>query len=209
MDRLLNPLLVQERLNEKKLSLFTLTEFKRLFDISEVAAKKFTERYVKKGLFLRLKRGLFVFKTKAPSPYLMANRLYEPSYISFDTALSFHGIIPETIYTITSATTKATREFQAAGIRFTFRKIKKEVYTGYRPLKYLGETILVAEPEKALADYLYFIELKKRRLEYDRLDLRKIKKTRLISYAKMLKRPKMLNLIEKIYADFRKLKRIY
>ena len=135
--------------------------------------------------------------------------LGKPSYISFDTALSFHGIIPETIYTITSATTKATREFKINNMYFTYCKIKKSVYTGYRPIKYLNEIVLIAEPEKALADYFYFIELKKRQLNYERLNLKNIRKNKLISFAKLFNRPRMLNLINQIYADFRKPARIY
>ena len=141
--------------------------------------------------------------------YLIANRLYEPSYISFDAALSFYGIIPETIYAVTSATTKATREFKADNIRFVYHKLKKEAYAGYKAIKHLDNTILMAEPEKALADYLYFVALKKRGLHYERLDLKKIKKTDLLSYVKLFKRPEMIKLVEKIYAEFKKPKRIY
>lgn len=209
MERLLNPLLVQEKLIKNKLNLFTLIEFRRLFNTTETAAKKFTERYVKKGFFVRLKKSIFIIKTIPPSSYLIANKLYESSYVSFDAALSFYGIISETIYAITSATPKATREFKANNSLFTYQKIKREAYTGYRLIKYLGETIFMAEPEKALADYLYFIDLGKRKLEYERLDLSKIKKAKLLNYVKLFKRPQMQNLVKQIYADFRKPKRVY
>lgn len=209
MERFLNPLLVQEKLREKKLISFTLIEFRRLFGISEIAAKKFTERYVKKGFFIRLKKGLFTIKANPPSPYVIANRLYEPSYISFDAALSFHGIIPETIYVMTSATPKATRRFQAVQNIFMYHKIKRNAYTGYKLVEYLGEHILIAEPEKALADYLYFVDLEKRQLAYERIDLKKIKRAKLIFYARLFGRPKMIKIIERLYADFRKHQRIY
>jgi len=67
----------------------------------------------------------------------------------------------------------------------------------------------MAEPEKALADYLYFVALKKRGLHYERLDLKKIKKTNLLSYIKLFQKPKMVELVEKIYTEFKKPKRIY
>lgn len=205
----LNPIKVQKVLKEKKVRLFSPLEFQRIFDVSYDAARKFLLRYSKKDFITKLRAGLYALTDNMPSQYLIANKLYEPSYISFDTALSFHGIIPETIYAITSATSKAGRKFKVLNTIFTYQKIKKEFYIGYKPIKYLGETIFVAEPEKALADYLYFVDLGKRRLEYERLDLSKIKKAKLVTYVKLFKRPKMPKLIEKIYADFRKSRRVY
>jgi predicted transcriptional regulator of viral defense system len=209
MKRKLKPLDVIRELNKKKIRIFTPLEFKRLFVVSDYAAQWFIKTHTKKKLFTKIRNGLYMLADYPASHYLMANRLYEPSYISFDAALSFHGIIPETIYAVTSATTKATREFEADNIRFVYHKLKKEVYTGYRAIKHSDNTILMAEPEKALADYLYFVALKKRGLHYERLDLKKIKKTNLLSYVKLFKKPEMINLVEKIYVEFRKPKRIY
>ncbi|HCJ65820.1 MAG TPA: hypothetical protein DHV62_00460 [Elusimicrobia bacterium] len=155
------------------------------------------------------KGSLYCLSDNLPNQYLIANRVYEPSYISLDTALSFYGIIPETIYTVTSATTKATREFKINGINFAYCRIKKSVYTGYKPIKHLNETVLIAEAEKALADYLYFVDLKKRQLGYERLNLENIRKKKLIRFAKLFNRPRILNLIKQIYAEFGKPSRIY
>lgn len=213
MAKILNWTIFQSKIKEKRVSIFTTYDVVRLFKVSPVAANFFVFRNTKKGLLIRLKKSqkgsLYCLRDKLPSQYLMANRIYEPSYISFDTALSFHGIIPETIYTITSATTKATREFRANNNHFVYYRIKKSVYTGYRPINYLSETILMAEPEKALADYLYFVDLKKRQLSYDRLNFKKLSKSKLIKLAKLFNRPSMLNLVKQIYADFRKPSRIY
>jgi len=200
---------VVKKLKEKKMNLFTPIEFKRVFDVSNWACRWFIKNHVKGGDFLKLRKGLYVLADYPPSNYFIANRLYEPSYISFDAALSFYGIIPETIYAITSATPKTTREYEAANIRFIYHKLKKGTYAGYKTIKHQDNTILIAEPEKALADYLYFIELKKRDFSYERMDLKKIKKTKLKDYAKLFKRPKMNSLIEKIYAQSRCPKRVY
>lgn len=209
MGRYLNPLLVQKKLKSSKFKLFSLNDFRALFDVSLIAAKKFTEEYTKRGMFSRLKRGIFVLADNPPSQFLIANKLYGPSYISFDTALAYYGVIPETIYSITSATTKATRKFESLNTLFTYQKIKKETFTGYKPIKYQDETILLAEPEKALADFLYFVSLKKRELFYERMDLSKIKKIKLFTYLKMFKRHQMINLAEEIYAFTKRSKRIY
>jgi predicted transcriptional regulator of viral defense system len=213
MVKLLNWIKVQKKLKEKGLLIFRPWDIVRLFGVSKAAIGSFMYRNAKKGLLIRLKKsqagGLYALADNLPSQYLIANRIYEPSYISFDAALSFHGVIPETIYSITSATPKATREFAVAGIIYQYFLIKKEIYVGYRPIRYRDSVVLMAEAEKALADYLYFVDLKKRDLHYERIDLQKIKRHKLIKYIKLYKRPKMLALVERIYADFRKPKRIY
>ncbi len=209
MERKLKLHQVVKKLKEKKMNLFTPLEFKRVFDISNWACQWFIKTHTKEKDFIKLRKGLYMLADYPANYYLIANRLYEPSYISFDTALSFYGIIPETIYTITSATSKTTRQYKVENIRFIYHKLKKGTYAGYKAIKYQDDTILIAEPEKALADYLYFIELKKRSFSYERIDLKKIKKTKLKAYVKLFKRPKMNKLIEKTYAQFRKPKRIY
>lgn len=200
---------IQKKLLESGLKIFSKLEFMRLIDASQVSSQKLLERYTQKGVFVRLKGGVYALKMNFPSGYLIANRLYQPSYISFDTALSYHGIIPETIYSSTSATTKITREFGVAGVAYDYHRIKKEVYTGYKPIKYHDTVILIAEPEKALADYLYFVDIKKREMHYERMDLRKINRKKLIKYIKLFGRPRMLDLMDKIYAESRKSQRIY
>lgn len=209
MAKLMNWAILDKKLKEKKILIFTPLEIRRIFGISKVATAFLMHRYAKKGLIKHLKRGLYSLRDADIPSFCLANKLYVPSYISFDTALSHYGLIPETVYSITSATTKATRQFTVQGINYTYQTLKKEFFTGYRAVKYQGETVLLAEPEKALADYLYFIELKKREFSYERLNLKKIEKTKLIAYVKLFKRPRMINLIKKIYAQSRKSQRIF
>jgi predicted transcriptional regulator of viral defense system len=208
MAKILNWNSVQKILKEKKILIFTPQDLTRLFNVSSVAANFFVFRNTKRGLLVRLKKtpkgSLYCFSDNMPSQYLIANKIYEPSYISFDTALSFHKIIPETIYTMTSATTQSTREFIVSNISFRYYRIKRDVYTGYRLIKYFNDNVLIAEAEKALADYLYFVDLKKRQLIYERLNLKVINKQKLIGFVKLFNRPGMLKLIEQIYADQRK-----
>ena len=209
MTKKLNPIKVRRELIKKNIAIFSPLEFRRIFGVTKSAANFFINYHLKTGFFAKLRSGLYMLADRPANNYLIANRLYTPSYISFDAALSFHGVIPETVYVITSATTRTTREFAVRNIRFVYHKLKKEVYAGYKPIKYLDSTILIAEPEKALADYLYFVALKKRDLHYERLNLKKIKKARLLNYVKLFRQPKMVKLVQKIYAQSRLPKRIY
>lgn len=204
----LNRIKVEEKLKSMNMHLFTPDEFRGIFGLSRKTASVFISRNVKSGLFLKLRNKYYILKDSSPSLYFLANKLYQPSYISLEAALSYYNIIPEIVYSLTSVTTKPTREFETLKGTFSYQRIKKEAFTGYAPMQKEGVTVLVAEPEKALIDYLYFVDLKKVSLN-DRLNLKKIRKNKLIEYAKLFKRKSLLKLIEKIYAEQRKPRRIY
>ncbi len=183
----------EDSLRRQGLVLFSSQEFLRATGFSPASAKQLLIRYVQKGLVLRLKenRGLYGLKDNPPHPWHLANRLLQPSYISLETALAYYGIIPETVYAVTSVTSKVTRRFEALNLTFLFHKIKREAYTGYRPLEVQGETVLVAEPAKAMADYLYFVHLGKKTLN-DRMRWDRLKKTAVLSYLKSFAREKLV-----------------
>lgn len=119
-----------------------------------------------------------------------------------------YNIIPEVVYATTSITTKTSREFATPKGVFYYQSIKKSAFTGYGLRQIDRDKILIAEPEKALADYLYFVDLKRVSLN-DRLKLGQIKKAELIGFARLFKRPSMLKLIEHIYAESKKPRKIY
>jgi predicted transcriptional regulator of viral defense system len=196
----LNPIKVEKVLKSKGLFIFTPLDFQRLFGVSRSACRQFLTRHSKKDFITKLRAGLYSLADNPPSEYLIANKLYQPSYISLECALSYYGIIPEAIYTITSVTPKATRKFEAQDLLYTYRKIKREAFCGYHPQKIRGETILIAEPEKALVDYLYFIDREKEEPN-ERLYLKKLSKKKILSYIKLFKRKSLNKLIKKIY-DF-------
>ena len=113
----------------------------------------------KKGLLIRLKRGLYVVSPeisgKALSMGLIANHLYGPSYVSLHWALRWYGLIPERIDTVTSITTRHTREFENSFGRFSFRGVSQEYFPiGIKSQEDAGLHFLLASPEKALCDML-------------------------------------------------------
>jgi len=186
MAKKLNPMIVQKRLAEKGIYLFTPLEFRRLFGVSRSAATFFLFRHTKSGLFVRLKNGLYALTSRLPSEEEIANRLYQPSYISFESVLAHHGVMPESVYTITSATTKPSRRFEVEGRAYEYHTIKREAYSGYQTVKTNGRAVLRAVPEKALVDTLYFVHLKKRRLS-DRLDLSRLSRRAILRYARLFR----------------------
>lgn len=219
MYTLLKPLQVRETLLEKKVRTFTTRDFENIFRTSPTKAKYFLETQTDEGLLTRLKRGTYALKTDLPSAEEIANSLYKPSYISFDYALAYWGLIPEMPYAITSATTKPTRDFITNNRAFSYFTIKPEAYTGYSLITtnrrnsikgknlHLNEmrsnielgAFLMAEPEKAIVDYLYFVSLGKKMLN-DRLFIEPgtIDKAKLLGYARLYDRKSLIKLVEDI-----------
>ncbi|NML41903.1 hypothetical protein HHL17_32260 [Chitinophaga sp. G-6-1-13] len=109
-------------------------------------------------MLVPVKKGLYVpgpaLKLRQPESFLLANHVYGPSYVSMDVALSYHGLIPERVYEISSMTTKASHEFDTPAGRFAYYHLPFPYYAyGIRQAK-LDENqyALVATPEKALSD---------------------------------------------------------
>lgn len=196
MDKL-SVISVQKKLIEYKFVVFSVRDFARIFRVKNKTARAFLSYNSKKsrGVFSRIKRGTYIYSANPPIKFEIANYLWRPSYVSFETALSYYGIIPETVYTITSATTRSTKEFDIKNQLYKFYQIKKSLFFGYELIKIRNNTVLIADKEKALLDYLYLLSLKKQPFS-ERLDLTKIDKRKLGRYVnyfvKNLRKSKML-----------------
>lgn len=208
MVKKLNRIQVQEKLKDSGLVVFTPREFYDIFSIPPRTGSVFISRNVKSGLFLKLRNNYYMLKSSSPPLYSIANKLYQPSYVSLESALSHYGIIPEAVYAVTSVTAKPTREFKTPRAVFSYQRIKKSVFTGYSPVPMEGSIVLMAQPEKALADYLYFVDLKKISLN-DRLNLKNIHKDKFLEFISMFNRESLKHKVREIYAQQRQPRKIY
>lgn len=113
--------------------------------------------WLKKGKLLRLRNGMYAFaKEKANiKNEEIAAFIYEPSYLSLETALAWYGFIPEMVYAYVSVTARINRQFVNDFGTFLYRHIKHELFWGYTEIKTQHGHFLIAEPEKAILDYLY------------------------------------------------------
>jgi len=113
---------------------------------------------VKKGELLRLKKGVYAFgkeyQTHPIDMISVANILYAPSYVSFEYALSYYGLIPERVYEVTSATMRMKKEFTTPIGRFTYKVIPLQAYALGVDWSYdkTHGGKLIATAEKALCD---------------------------------------------------------
>jgi predicted transcriptional regulator of viral defense system len=200
MVKKLNLNLIRNKFKNEGIFIFTPFSLQKYFDVSSNTASLFLSRNVKKKNIIKLKNGFYSFAGDYINEMFIANKIYEPSYVSLEYALSFYNIIPETVYSITSVTTRTTREFAVNNIAYSYLHIKKTAFIGYVKKYFDGQEALIAEPEKALADWLYFLSLGKKGTN-DRLELKNINKKTLIEYIKLFNRKNLIVLMEKIYDE--------
>lgn len=112
----------------------------------------------KKGYLENIIRGIYKLSDfELKDPFLLANFIYSPSYISLETALNYYSIIPDIPFAITSVTVNKTKKFKIKdyGV-FYYSHLKPELFFGFESIlvekKY---SYNIALPEKALFDYLY------------------------------------------------------
>lgn len=113
---------------------------------------------IKEGKLLPVKRGLYIagpeISSTTPDPFLLANHILGPSYVSLESALSFYGLIPERVYEVTSVTMKASRKFSTPLGIYSFTRLPLPYYSfGIRSLEIeKNQRFLIASGEKALFD---------------------------------------------------------
>lgn len=160
---------------------FGYEEVARALDIGVPSAKVAAARYVRAGLLLRLKRNTYVLRSRwehmEPKERLMlANVGQTPSYISFMTALDYHGMTSQVQRgVIESAAVKRTREIALNGWVFRYTRLNPQLYFGF----HRTDGFFIAEPEKALLDACYLTAfgryaLDLHALEWDRFDRAKL-----------------------------------
>lgn len=127
-----------------------LKDYKRPNDKISELAKAGMLTILKNGLYIPMgKRGFYVTE-----PFLVANHLWGPSYVSLESALSHWGFIPERVYEIASMTTKTSKKYETAIGRFTYRHLVKPYYSlGIKQVTLKEKQVaLIASPEKAICD---------------------------------------------------------
>lgn len=113
---------------------------------------------LKEGVIIPIKKGVYIAGSNLeggqPEPILLANHILGPSYVSMDTALSYHGLIPERVYEISSATIKASRKFKTPIGFYSYTRLSLPYYSlGIQWTKLADDQYaMIASPEKALFD---------------------------------------------------------
>ncbi len=157
-----------QRLTEKILffkpptGLFNKTVINNLFpNLSNGAIKALVFKAMDKGEILQIKPGLYCldsrFRENSPHPFVVAALLHSPSYISMESALQFHGLIPEAVYQVRSVTQYRSRIYKTPLGYFQFFRIPcKDFRAGVKSEKLdKSNWVYIATPLRAIADILY------------------------------------------------------
>lgn len=131
-------------------------------DVDPADLRRQLSRWVASGHIVQLRRGLYAlappYRKTEPHPFVVANRLVRGSYVSLQSALAHHGLIPEHVPVTTSVTTGRPQHRENAFGSFEYHHCPPERLTGYRTESLGGgQEALVATPAKALADLVHLV----------------------------------------------------
>ncbi len=156
-------------------------------------------RWVNDGKLIRLHKGFYTlsepYRKTDYQPFCIANSLKKVSYVSLQSALSWHGVIPEYVPAVTCVTTGRPQTIETPLGRFEFRHISDKYFWGYHQIKLKAEqTAFIASPEKALLDLIYLTPGSDNMEFLEELRLQNFEKfdvTVLNQFAEKFKSPKM------------------
>lgn len=185
-----------------------LSSLLRTGDVDAVDLASQLSRWVSAGKLISLRRGVYALPStyagRAPHPFEVANLLQRPSYVSLESALSFHGYLPEVVFVTTSVTTGRGGAFATPLGSYDYRHVSTALFWGYRTERVSGVPgieALVAVPEKALLDLLYlrtgsdapaFLrQLRLERLEQLDMDV-------LITMARRIGKPRLMRAVDAV-----------
>lgn len=128
--------------------------------VTDADARRQFSRWKAAGKILQLRRKLYMlaapYRKVEPHPFLIANRLKRASYISLQSALAHHGMIPEFVASVTSVTTGRPEIVETPVGSFIYRNVQKPFFHGYRLTPVMDDqSAFVATPEKALLDLVH------------------------------------------------------
>jgi len=128
-------------------------------DVDPAGVRRQLSRWVAVGRVHQLRRGLYAlappYTKSKPHPFLVANRMVRPSYVSLQAALAYYGLIPDVTPVVTAVTTGRPGRWETPLGAFIFRHLQIDLFFGYRVLDLGDQQAFVATPEKALLDLVY------------------------------------------------------
>ena len=144
-----------------KRGVFTRREAACWVDSDDARLDALLKRAVASGEVWRIRRGLYCLSNRysqySVSSFELAQRIHGPSYISLESALSYHGWIPEAVHAVTSSSMERSRTFTTPLGLFSYTRVPQlRFYAAvYRVSEEQGGSFFVGTPLKALADYVY------------------------------------------------------
>lgn len=139
-------------------------------------------RLLKNGILEKAGKDCYILAQKPAHQFLIANYYYKPSYISFESALSYYGILSQFPVEVTSATPFKTAKYDLKDKAYSYTHLKKDLFWGYDKIQ---DGFLIASPEKAVLDQAYLASKGLKSFPKDELDWSLVDRKKLLNYAKM------------------------
>ena len=174
----------------KSINIFHINHLKLLTKMDAHSLRVALSRLDGNKVVKRICRGFYANPFNPPTVEEIAGRIYEPSYISLESALSGYGILSQIPTVLTCVTTRLPRDFKTSFGAIEYRQIKPGFFWGYIKKR----RHFIAEPEKALLDYLYLGKDKKFKLSL--LDMEGVNIKKAEKYAKKMHMKKAATLLK-------------
>lgn len=181
METSISAVLVK-KIYQSNLELFTTKTLRDMLGANVPQATFFSmlNRLTRQNILQKLERDKYLRVGGHVHDFRIANFLYEPSYVSLEAALNFHGVLSQFPYEIASMTTRKPVTKTIDEKTYRYARIKKTFFWGYEP----AQGFLIAQPEKALLDLLYLMSKGLAIVHTDELDTSKLDRARFDLYAK-------------------------
>lgn len=134
---------------------FSTTDIKKRFP--DFDGRRLVE-WQQKRYIIKLRREYYCFADRRKEEsflFFASNKIYSPSYISLESALAYYGLIPEGVFLTSGISSGNTAKYQTPFGEFSYNHLKPSLFFGYRLIRINDSTIKMADPEKALLDFIY------------------------------------------------------
>ena len=159
-------------------------ELARELDLSEVAVGNALRRQERRGLVEHLGKKIFVNRLVPDfSGRELINVLRPDAYLSLETVLRDSGISTQSATVLTCVTPERAGEFRSESISIAFRRLSKNLFWGFHEKRTRYGKYNIAEPEKALLDWVYLRRQEGSAVPTDELNFQRLDRAKLIQYA--------------------------
>jgi len=149
---------------------YTIADLEKITGLSRNSLYVALKRWETGEIIERVSQGIYIPMGSNVSLENVAAQIYIPNYLSFESALTKHGILNLIPYTLTFATTRKTKKYTLQKQKIEFRQISPELFFGFE----MKNGIYIASPEKAFLDLVYFAARGKATLDIDEVDIKKL-----------------------------------
>jgi predicted transcriptional regulator of viral defense system len=157
--------------------------------LSVAVVRNALRRYQARGLVERVSTKIYINHLNQQfSPRDLVNVLRPESYISLESAMVDKGITSQSPSVLTCVTPGYPRSFRTKSVGIVYRKISSDLYWGYEEKATRYNKYLIAEPEKALLDWIYLNRQEGLPTPVDELQLQFLTPAKLRQYAERFPR---------------------